>query len=246
MKIYDASPLHDTNRDGVVLDWGDLKVMSADGTNLSLAALRDPALSGEGACLLVYNYCEKEYYDANVPVPLVFDPENDDAPVLEVPAATGLIGTWAIDVETPFNWAYSRNVNDTTPAGKLMNNWTALADYLATSWCGYTQAIHDSIATNNSFITFATGGAVTWKTGVAGTDSVGTYSLTAPTIIQFTNITPRFTVGTQSLTTSPVSAATASNQLRITSLTATSLWLGQRNTTPGKEEYTVFHFVKQP
>lgn len=245
LKIYDATPLHDTNRDAVVVDWGELRIMKADGTGLSLAALRDPALSGEGACLLVYNYCEKTYYDSNVPQPLVFDPENDGAPTLVVPANTGLIGTWEIDVETPFNWAYTRVV-DAHVAGENMNVWTSLADYLATTWTGYTQAIHDSISTNNTYITFGADGTFSVKYGVAATASTGTYSLDGTgTIIQFTNITPKFNIGTQTITTSPVSAASAANQLRITQLEATSLWLGQRNTTPGKNEYSVVHFKKQ-
>lgn len=244
MKIYDASPLHDTNRDGVVIDWGDLRIMKADGTGLSLAALRDPVLSGEGACLLVYNYCEKQYYDSHVPAALVFDPENDGAPTLAVSASTGLAGSWKINVETPFNWAYTRPV-DTHVAGENMNVWTSLTDYLNTAWTGYTQAIHDSIAANNTVLTFGPGSACSVKYGTAAA-LTGTYTLDAGgTIITFTGITPSFKIGTQTITTSPVASATATNQMRITALTATGLTLGQRNTTPGKNEYSVVLFVKQ-
>lgn len=247
MKIYDASPLHDTNRDGVVIDWGDLRIMKADGTGLSLAALRDPTLSGEGACLLVYNYCEKVYYDAHVPVPLVFDPENDEAPTLAVTAATGLAGTWKINVETPFNWAYTRTVDAHIP-GELMNVWPTLADYLASanSWCGYTQAIHDSIATNNTIITFGASNSFSVQYGTTATALTGTYALDATgTILTFAGVTPSFKIGTQTITTSPVATASSLNQMRITALTTTGLTLGQRNTQPGKNEYSVVMFVKQ-
>jgi len=243
MKIYDASPLHDINRDGVVIDWGQLLITKADGTGLSLAALRDPTLSGEGACLLMYNYCEKQYYIDHTPVPLVFDPENDGTPTLAVAAATGLTGTWKINVETPFNWAYARTVDAHVP-GENMNAWTTLTDYLNTSWTGYTQAIHDSINTNNTTLIFGASNSVSVKYGTAAAVT-GTYALDATgTIITFTGVTPSFKIGTQTITTSPVASATSTNQMRITALTATGLTLGQRNTTPGKNEYAVVLFTK--
>lgn len=244
MKIYDATPLHDSNRDGVVVDWGDLRIMKADGIGLSLAALRDPALSGEGACLLIYNYTEKQYYIDHTPAPLVFDPENDGTPTLAVSAATGLAGSWKINVETPFNWAYTRTVDAHVP-GENMNVWTSLTDYLNTTWTGYTQAIHDSINTNNTVLTFGPGTACSVKYGTAAA-LTGTYALDATgTIISFTGVTPSFKIGTQTITTSPVATAASSNQMRITSLSATGLTLGQRNTTPGKNEYSVVLFTKQ-
>jgi hypothetical protein len=245
MKIYDAAPLHDTNRDGAVVDWGDLRITALDGTGLSLAALRDLTLSGENACMLIYNYCEKTYYDSHVPVVLVFDPENDGVPTLDVSPTTGLTGTWKINVETPFNWAYSRN-SGTNVTGQLMNAWTTLADYLAVSWCGYTQAIHDSINTNNTTITFGASNAFTIQHGTAGTPETGTYALSGSnTILTFTGVTPSFVIGTQTITTGPVETTTATNQMRIIKLDAQNLYLAQRNTTPGKNEYSVVLLVKQ-
>lgn len=244
MKIYDAAPLHDSNRDGHVVDWGDIRICKADGIGLSLGVIRDKTLSTEDPCLYMYSYCEKVYFDTHAPVPPVFDPENDEAPILAVSASTGLVGTWAINVETPFNWAYSRTVETHIP-GENMNAWTTLADYIATTWSGYTQAIHDSIAANNTTITFNTNGTCAVK---YGTDAAltGTYALDATgTIISFTDVTPSFKIGTQTITTSPVATATSSNQIRITALTATGLTLGQRNTTPAKNEYSVVLFVKQ-
>lgn len=245
MKIYDAAPLHDSNRDGHVVDWGDLRVCKADGTGLSLGAIRDKTLSTEDPCLYMYNYCEQQYFIEHAPVPLVFDPENDAAPALAVAAATGLAGTWKINVETPFNWAYSRTVETHIP-GENMNAWTTLADYLATGWCGYTQAIHDSIATNNTTITFGASNSFSVKYGTTATALTGTYTLDATgTILTFAGVTPSFKIGTQNITTSPVASASSLNQMRITALTTTGLTLGQRNTQPGKNEYSVVMFVKQ-
>jgi hypothetical protein len=74
----------------------------------------------------------------------------------------------------------------------------------------------------------------------------GTYALDATgTIISFTGVTPSFKIGTQTITTSPVATAASTNQMRITALSATGLTLGQRNTTPGKNEYSVVLFTKQ-
>ncbi|MBP1618873.1 MAG: hypothetical protein H6Q14_2700 [Bacteroidetes bacterium] len=65
LTMTNAGILHDINRDGVVLDWGDVRVMSLTESTMQLAVLRDAALSGDGACLLVYNFVSKDYYDSN-------------------------------------------------------------------------------------------------------------------------------------------------------------------------------------
>ena len=67
MRSTDAFILHDSGRDGQVIDWGNLKIMTLTENTMQLAALRDPVLSGEGACLLVYNFISKEYSDAWTP-----------------------------------------------------------------------------------------------------------------------------------------------------------------------------------
>ena len=66
MRLNDASPLHDQGRDGHVVDWGNIKIMSLTENTMQLGILRDPDLSKEGAALLVYNYITKEYYDSLV------------------------------------------------------------------------------------------------------------------------------------------------------------------------------------
>ncbi|MDI9523125.1 MAG: hypothetical protein QM237_07730 [Bacteroidota bacterium] len=67
LQMTNAAPLHDIGRDGVVIDWGDIKIMSLTEDYMQLAVLRDPVLSGEGACLLVYNFISQEYRDNWVP-----------------------------------------------------------------------------------------------------------------------------------------------------------------------------------
>jgi hypothetical protein len=68
LRMTDASPLHDINRDGVVIDWGNIKIISLTENFMQLGVLRDATLSGEGAAMLVYNYISKDYYDNWVPV----------------------------------------------------------------------------------------------------------------------------------------------------------------------------------
>lgn len=67
MKMVDAGILHDSDRDGHVIDWGNLKIISLTEDYMQLGALRDAALSGDGASLLVYNFISKDYYDNWVP-----------------------------------------------------------------------------------------------------------------------------------------------------------------------------------
>lgn len=65
LKMTNAGILHDIGSNGMVKDWGDVKVMSLTTDHMQLAALRDPVLSGQGACLLVYNFVSKAYYDSH-------------------------------------------------------------------------------------------------------------------------------------------------------------------------------------
>jgi len=47
LQMTNAAPLHDIGRDGVVIDWGDIKIMSLTEDYMQLAVLRDPVLSGK-------------------------------------------------------------------------------------------------------------------------------------------------------------------------------------------------------
>ena len=63
LRMTNASLLHDTGRDQHVVDWGDIRIMSLTENTMQLAVLRDPVLSGDSKCLLVYNFISKEYRD---------------------------------------------------------------------------------------------------------------------------------------------------------------------------------------
>jgi len=65
LKLTDAGIIHDKGTDGMVKDWGSIRILSMTADHMQLAALRDPVLSGQGACQLVYNFVSKAYYDAH-------------------------------------------------------------------------------------------------------------------------------------------------------------------------------------
>ena len=66
LRMNGAMPLHNKERDGHVIDWGDIRIMSLTEDYMQLGLLRDKALSGEDPALLVYNYVSKAYYDRAV------------------------------------------------------------------------------------------------------------------------------------------------------------------------------------
>jgi hypothetical protein len=54
LTMVNAGILHDISKDGIVINWGDARVLSLTEKTMQLGVLRDAALSGESACLLVY------------------------------------------------------------------------------------------------------------------------------------------------------------------------------------------------
>ena len=63
LKLTGAGILHNSEHDGVVTKWGDVRVMSLTENTMQLGVLRDN--SDEGLCYLVYNYISQEYADEN-------------------------------------------------------------------------------------------------------------------------------------------------------------------------------------
>jgi len=232
LKITDAGPLHDQGRDGQVVDWGNLKLMSLTEHTMQLAALRDPALSGEGAVLLVYNYISKEYADNWVP------PVDDEEPEIELDlgglspgdllsVTTSPSKTWKLSTTTPFNWA---NLD-----GSFMNQWESIADY--PDWTGYNA---DSVANiQNVRLTFHTDGKVILRSN-DGAEDEGTYTISNDNVVTFAGISPNIPIaGWVSVST------TAENEWKIvkvgrTGTTITDIWFGKRD--PEKPEYMVYHF----
>lgn len=233
LQMTDAGPLHDTGRDGQVIDWGYLKIISLTDSTMQLGALRDEALSGEGACLLVYNYISKEYRDGwvaeEVPDP---EPELPDGWADDVSSVTSYSVKWALSPETPFNWA---NLD-----GSLMNTWNGVADY--PDWSGMTA---DVPATYENFSMTLNSQNMTVEMILPnGSSSSGSYTLDEKGIYTFDGVTPYFNIcGDINL------ATTAENQWRILSLVkdaagdVTGMWVGALSTE--KPEYTAYLLVPQ-
>ncbi|HNX89204.1 MAG TPA: hypothetical protein PKH58_08985 [Paludibacteraceae bacterium] len=233
LKTQDAAILHDSNRDGVVVNWGDVKIMSLTDNTMQLAVLRDPTLSGEGACLLVYNFISKDYYDNWVP-PVVTEPE----PQLPTGWQTDISQTvsksikWVLSPETPFNWA---NLD-----GSLMNtDWTSADKYA--SWTGFNAAAAAGYAkfslTLNSEEHTAT------YVAPDGTSTKGGYMLDDKGVYTFEGIKPNFVISGGWVTLSTTDA----NQWRITKIekdptgAVSGMWVGKRD--PEKAEYMVYHLI---
>ncbi len=232
MRMTDASPLHDSGRDGVVIDWGNIRILSLTKDHMQLAVLRDAALSGEGACLLVYNYISKEFKDNWTPGE-VAEPEppytgdaNDD-----LTTSTTTTKKWVMSTATPYNW--------TDLAGAFLNPWTSAQDYLSTGWAPYNAATIRNISLTLAK-TGAKAGNYTFTDGSAKAIS-GTYSIDDKNNIQFDKAISFPIADWVSVNT------TAEKTLRLlktetdASGNLTGIWLGARD--PVKDEYMAYHFV---
>lgn len=229
MRINDAGPLHDSNRDGHVVDWGNLRIFSLTDSTLQLAALRDEALSGEGPCLLVYNYISKEYADnwtpgdQPEPEPALPDGWRDD-----VSKTVNTTIIWKLSENNPIDWA--------TLDGSLMNGWQKPEDY--PDWLGVPDpsvygGFSMTMNSDDQTVVFVTPG---------GTSASGKYTLDEKGIYSFDVDVPSFTVINWASF-----AADANNQLRILRIEkdamniVTGMWLGARSSE--KDEYMAYHLV---
>lgn len=237
LKMQGAGILHDSGRDGVVINWGDIKILSLTENTMQLGVLRDPALSGEGACLLVYNFISKDYFDAWTPGEVV-EPE----PTLPTGWQTDISQTvsksikWVLSPTTPFNWA---NLD-----GSLKNaDWTSPETYA--SWTGFTAASAADYA-GFSLTLNSDDNTATYVTP-NGTTTKGSYTLDEKGIYTFTDIKPNFVICGGWVTL----ATTDANQWRITKIekdatgAVTGMWVGKRDPDPLKAEYMVYHLIPQ-
>jgi hypothetical protein len=232
MRMTDASPLHDSNRDGVVVDWGNIKILSLTENAMQLGVLRDAVLSGESACLLVYNYISKDYKNNWTP-----EEKNEPEPTLPTNWQTDISQTvttsvkWVLSPETPFNWA---NLD-----GSLMNTaWVSPETY--DSWSGFDASIPATYA--NFSLTMDSKDNSLVYVDKDGNEQIGSYTLDEKGFYTFTGATPSFTIcGGISLNTS------ANNQWRITSIEKnlsgkiTGMWVGVRDAV--KPEYMVYLLI---
>lgn len=231
LRLTDASPLHDTGRDGVVVDWGNIKILSLTKDFMQLAVLRDPALSGEGACLLVYNFISKDYYDNWVPGEVVEpDPPYNGNPNEDLTTSVTTKKKWAMSLNTPYNWAGLD--------GAFLNTWNSPADYTATGWAPY-----DASMISNISLTLDKTGTTTGNyefTTSSGSIISGSYTVDATNHIVFDQAISINVSGWVNLETTP------EHKLRLirTDVDAlgniSKMWLGKRD--PTKAEYQVYGF----
>ncbi len=225
LRMNDASPLHDSGRDNVVVDWGNIKILSLTENTMQLGVLRDPALSGEGACLLVYNFISKDYYDNWVPgeaEPPYNGSGNDDL-------TSTFTKKWQLSLDSPYNW--------TELDGEFLYSLSSPTDYTTEGFSYDEDLVEDVTLTMTK--TSTSGGNYTFTDGDANPIS-GTYTIDSKNNILFNKDIDFAISGSVSLTT------TAEKSLRIirssTDLQGniTGIWLGKRSATKG--EYLVYHF----
>lgn len=225
MRMTDASPLHDINRDGVVIDWGDIKILSLTENTLQLGVLRDAVLSGEGACLLVYNYISKDYFDnwvAGEPEPPYSGNPNDDL-------TSTFTKKWKLSTETPYNW--------TELDGTFLYNWSSPADY-ASSGYDYNQILIENISLTMTKTGEKTGNYV-FTDGNA--DKItGTYKTDDNNNIIFDQDIEFTISGIQKLSTTSDKALRIIRSETNDTGVLSGLWLGKRDET--EEKYMVYHF----
>lgn len=231
MRMVDAQPLHGQPQDGIVVDWGNIRIMSLTENTMQLGVLRDPVLSGEGAALLVFNYISEDYKnnwvpgDQPEPEPPYTGNANDD-----LTTSTSTKKTWGLSLKTPYNW--------TGLAGNFLNTWSKAEDYAASGWAPYDAGMISKVSLVLDK-TGASNGTYVFTDG-AGNPISGSYTTDDKNNIIFDNNISFSISGWVSLST------TSEKKLRIISVekdalgVVNGLWLGQRD--PLKDEYMVYKF----
>lgn len=231
LSMTDAAPLHDETRDGQVVNWGDIRVMSLTEEAMQLGVIRDEALSGEGPAMLVYNYVSKDYYEnwtpADLPDP---EPELPAGWQEDVSKVVSNTITWTLSDQNPLDWSGLDGVR--------LNGWNAPEDY--PDWLG----IPDPAVYEGFELTLNSEDNTVGYVAPDGTTQEGTYELDDKGIYTFEGISPSFSViGWASF------GLTADNQLRIMSIekdadgNVTDMWVGAKD--PEKPEYMTYHLVPQ-
>lgn len=231
LSMTDASPLHDEGRDGQVIDWGDIRVLSLSEDYMQLGVIRDEVLSGEGPAMLSYNFISKDFADNWVP-------KDQPDPEPQLPAGwKDAISTvvsktinWKLSTKNPLDWA---NLD-----GSRMNGWNVPEDY--PDWLGTPDP---TVYGGFSLIMNSDDGTVVYV-APDGTEEEGTFELDEKGVYTFTGIEPSFPIiGWARF------GLTAENQLRILSIekdasgNMSGMWLGARDPDPEKSEYFAFHLV---
>ncbi len=234
LTLTDVGILHNPEFHGIVIDWGKIRIFNLTEDIMQLGVLRDPVLSNDGECYLVFNFISKDYYDNWVP-----EEAEDPEPVLpegwkdDVSMLVSNSIKWVLSPETPFNWA--------NPDGSLMNTDWVSADTYA-DWTGMNTDVPASYA--DFSLTMNSSDNTVLMTLPDGAESSGTYTLDEKGVYTFSGITPEFTIcgGWVNLST------TADNQWRILSIEkeggrVSGMWVGALSAD--KPEYMCYKLVPQ-
>lgn len=229
LTMVDARLMHPPGWSNKTTNWSrDLKILALDENQLRVAVLREEAVAGEADWWLIWNFVSKEYAENYVgvePEPPYNGNANED---LTTSITTSK--KWKLSSNTPYNW--------TNLAGEMLNPWSSPADYMATGWAPYDEALIKNIS-----LTMTKTGEVTGSyifTDGGGNKIEGSYITDDKANIIFDKSISFAVSGWVSLET------TSENMLRIIKVeqdvtgALSGLWLGKRD--PNKQEYQVYKF----
>ncbi|MFT3679252.1 MAG: hypothetical protein QM791_03200 [Ferruginibacter sp.] len=230
LTLTDVTPLHDSNRDGCVAQWGNIKLFSLTENTMQLAVLRT---SCEGPCLLVYNFISKAYADAWTPPPPPvklpdegFNPVFAPGEILTMLAGTSSFGRiWALDAGgNPVDWVAKGN------------GWTANKSS-SYNW-GWNES-WDAVA-KDSWIKFDNNGGQHFTRFQNNATTTGTFAIN--------EATNEITLTDNTLLQNPDSWMNPTTKtLKVvkgfpTSYQTKGIWFGT-NYDAGKDEWLVFHYI---
>ncbi len=183
LRLTDVGILHNPGFDGIVLDWGEVKIFNLTKDILQLGVLRDPILSGESACYLVYNFISKDYHDNYVPEDKVEEITLPNGWQDDIASYTTTTINWVLSPETPFNWASltGESLNPDWTSPQAYPDWTGFNSSIPNSYSGFSLAL-DSEAKTVIY------------TAPDGTVQEGTYTLSEKGIYTFQGVKPSFNI----------------------------------------------------
>lgn len=230
LKLTNASLSHDSGRDAIVTEWGNITILSLTENTMQLGVIRDND-PNEDPCLLVYNFISEEYRDNWMPGEVLEpEPALPDGWQEDVSQTTTTSIRWILSPDAPFDWA---NLD-----GSLMNGWNSISDY--PDWTGMTPSVPATYAKFS--LTINSKDNTVEYIAPNGVSSTGTYTLDEKGYYTFNGISPNFNIcGGSDLKLSP------EKQWRITSIEkdeadrVVGMWVGIRDAV--KSEYFVYHLI---
>jgi len=243
LSTSDATILHNSGFETCVPNWNSMKIMSLTEDYMQLAITRGDHMgscSGDGPCLLVYNFISQEYFDNWTP-PDPEEPQVDEgfqptfAPDELLDMLTGGPGTgrvWKLDgFGNPVDWLASGIGWTTSSSSSYSWGWNdEWADISNEAWIQF-----DQFGGNQNYLRYQGGtlttGTFTIQEGAGGEDYTIVTLNDGETLIQNPN-------SWMNPTTSEITVVKAFND----SYMSNGIWFGT-SYNPNNDEWLVYHYI---